>query len=190
MKLKETPENYRKIKKINKKIIILTIIYSVLIFVISFPVYFWITDTNLSIAIPNGYYDDYFGEDNPYLYFSFGMKNYGLLDINDLKLEVRLDVKYFNATSEEHKKINFFLKNQFFGKISALNDINSTFIGEKKYFDCDFLEKFWKDTGNLVGCTFLISFTFEYNQFFNSLPVQVSFSDLDLYKIEFECLIC
>jgi len=179
---------YRIIKKGRKGLLLFVILYSIFVLFISFSVYYSIINTNSSIVLPNGYYDRYFSADNPRLKFSFGMKNIGIIQIEGLRLEVKIDVGYYNTNSEGTYRYNFFQKTQFFGIINPLDTINYTFIGECEDFDCDFLETFWSIRGDLLNVTFLISFNFEYHHFFNTIPVQLSFKNLNLY--EFECPTC
>lgn len=69
------------------------------IFFIIFTVYFSIINTK-----------NYFGYENPSLNCSFGMKKIGLFEIDNLKLKVRLDVIYYNISSEEYNTQSFFEK--------------------------------------------------------------------------------
>ena len=55
-------------------------------------------------------------------------------------------------------------------------------------FNDKFLRKFWNNFHDLVEITYFIGFSFGYYYFFNTLPVKISFTDLNLYI--FECPTC
>jgi len=180
--------SYKKINKADRLILVFTILYSIGIFLTSFSVYFSILNTNSTIVFPNGYCKTYFGDDQPYINFSFGMKNTGFIDINNLNLGVKLHVRYFNITQEKYVRKNFFHKIQFFGKFKSLETVNYSFNGESKHFDHAFLSLFWAHLGSLVDITFFISLEFKYNHFFNTLPVRISFADINV--LLFKCPNC
>lgn len=190
MKVIENINFYKSIGKKNRILLIFVILYSFIIFFSSFVIYDWIMKTNSSIILPNGYYSRYFGIDNPSINFSFGMENKGLVMIQNLNLEVKLDMEYFNITLEKYQKHNFFLEVLFFGSIESLEVVNHTFIGEREYFKSKILANFWQSyaLSEIVDISFFITFIFKFNYLFNTIPVQISFIELDLFEFEFSSI--
>lgn len=178
------PKFYVQLRRANKIILYLTVGLFTLIFVISLSVNYSITTSLSRLRLPNGYYYRDFSPPSPRIEFSVGLQNNGISRVSNFNLYISLDISYFNITDLSHHRHNIFKKQQNFGSIAPLSGINATFIGEDAYFDCSYLEHIFNHSDTMVDIYFLINITFSYRYFFGTIPVDLSFKNLDLAIIE------
>ena len=181
MQLKKALGNLRKTDSINYLLLVIVIIYST-----TFSLWFsglssGIVETIGSVTIPNGYFNASLSSSNPRLEVSYSITNRVIYDLTDLKIDLSLDVKYFDKFTHNETMKTVFVRNENIGDIIALQHQESIIIGEEGDFKLESLVEFETNANLSRIIRYFLRVEANGKFFYNSIPFKLKFKVINLY---------
>ncbi len=123
------------------------LISSILIYSLSFTILFYSVLASLyqtieSIKIPDSYFIINPSSESPDVKISFSISNNGYFELNRFRINLSLDLRYYEEYSNKIKNATFFKKVENYGPISPRKTYYDVIQGNQEDFNISVLENF------------------------------------------------
>jgi hypothetical protein len=146
--------------------------------------YIGIDQTIISFAFPNSFIKKNFNSSQPWIEYSFFIKNYNRGEL-DLELKITIEAKYYRELINQIFQQKIFNLNGAYRKISYGQSLSKLVNASYTHFDLLNLQYFW-DNGNFSKpFSFLMSEELEGNYHLSFISFEIIFYDLNVSDYEF-----
>ena len=172
----------RKIGDIKKKeksyLISLGLLAIIIIYSMTYAIWFYSVSNSLlntlgSISIPSGYLNVTLDSDQPELEISISVSNSGIYEVTNFRVNISLDVEYFENNENVTIREKVFNKTVLLGTIFPYKTYQSIIKGEVTDFNLIALEKFETQANLSRLIVYILDIKVTGNYFYNFIPFEI-----------------
>ena len=171
-------------KRLNLVLLLALVTYSSIIPFLIPSMYIGIDETVNSIRFPNSFIEKEFNSTDPWIEFSFLVKNLNRFNL-DFELTTSIYAQYFPENSLNMKESTIFHSSSTFQGISYDETCPKVLNFSSSYFDLPMLTAFYTSVNVSMPYTFFINAQFHGSYLANLMSFTIGFTALNISEYEF-----
>jgi len=162
---------------------IFSVIASIVIPITISTTYIGVDQTINSLAFPNGFIKRDFNTSEPWVQYSFFIKNYNQATLN-LELNLEIHAQYYPTGTEQLIQTKIFDIKSTYPQITPAESLSIINNATQTYFDFQALQDFWNDVNSSKPYQFLMNVKFKGTYLFSLITFEVRISSLNITDYE------